>query len=96
MTDDTEFDAEVIAGIVAFCAPEIARLKQFALDHYEYGGHWVYETHDKEHYARVLMRAGKHDTMDQLVEVAKNYLRQHWERMDMLEREYAFGVYGDE
>lgn len=91
MTEDFNPTDEAVVGVVNFCAPEIAQLEQFALDHYEKGGHWVYETHDKEDYARVLLQVGKHDTMDQLVESAKNYLRQHWERMCMLERECAFG-----
>lgn len=82
---------EVVQGIVAFCAPEIKQLEQFALDHYEEGGHWVAETYDKSDYARVLLSVGQHDTMDKLVETAKTYLRRDWEHMNMLEREYAFG-----
>lgn len=91
MTDDKQFDDEAVNAVVQFCAPEIKELRQFALANYDAGGHWVVETYDPDDYARVLMRVGAHDTLGQLVESAKNYLRREWERMVMLEREHAYG-----
>lgn len=88
---DNQFDDENVRAITAFCQPEIKALKKFATDNYEVGGHWVAETYDDEDYALALLRQGKHDTIDLLVAAAKEYLRRDWERLNMLEREYAFG-----
>lgn len=57
----------------------VAILEAFALDHYEEGGHWVYETHDRKDYEKVLDRHGGD------VEAAKVELRDHW----FLIQEYA-------
>jgi hypothetical protein len=53
----------------------IAELEQFALDHYEAGGHWVVETYSKEDYADVLL---KFKTMQK----AKKDLKQYWKLMN--------------
>lgn len=35
----------------------IKALERYALDHYEQGGHWVYETHDEADYLEYLTNA---------------------------------------
>jgi hypothetical protein len=37
--------------------PDMKRLKQWALDNYESGGHWAYETMGAADYARFMRRA---------------------------------------
>lgn len=88
---EPEFSEEVITGVVNFFGPEIKALEKYALDHYDAGGHWIAETYDPEDYALALLRAGTHDTIDQMLEVTRNYLRREWEHLNMLEREYAYG-----
>jgi hypothetical protein len=55
---------------------DIKDLEQFALDNYEEGGHWVYETYDRNDYIVTLFKA------DGDVEAAKRHLRQYWELMN--------------
>ena len=49
----------------------IAELEQFALDHYEAGGHWVVETYSKEDYIELLTKA-------KTVTKAKKELKKYW------------------
>ena len=53
----------------------IAELEQFALDHYEAGGHWVVETYSKEDYIEVLTKA-------KTVTKAKKELKKYWKFMN--------------
>ena len=51
----------------------IKTLQAYALDNYEAGGHWVYETHDDADYQEILDDAGGN------VGAAKKALRKYWE-----------------
>ena len=51
---------------------EIEILKQYALDNYEAGGHWVFETYSDDEYAEVLAR---HPS----IKAAKKALKEAWE-----------------
>lgn len=51
----------------------IKELGAYALEHYEDGGHWVYETYSYADYAMVLANANGD------VEQAKKLLREDWE-----------------
>lgn len=88
---EPEFSDEVVTGVVNFFGPEIKALQQFALAHYDEGGHWVVETYDPEDYALALLKSGTHDTIDRMLEAARNYLRCEWEHLCMLEKEYSYG-----
>ncbi len=59
-------------------------LEQFALDHYEEGGHWVYETHDKDDYQMVL------DDAFGDIEKAKDILREYWGFMNDRKKDCSF------
>ena len=59
-------------------------LEQFALAHYEEGGHWVYETHIAEDYQEYLDEAAGD------VEKAKTLVRAHWELMLEMEANCRF------
>ena len=48
-------------------------LEQYALDNYNQGGHWVYETHGNEDYQEVLEYCGND------IEKAKASLKEYWE-----------------
>jgi hypothetical protein len=61
----------------------VEALKKFALDHYEEGGHWVYETHGTGDYELVLR---SHKTLAE----AKADLRDYWECMNEREMECRF------
>lgn len=39
----------------------IKELQQYALDNYDLGGHWAYETHDKKDYIKILQRTNSLD-----------------------------------
>jgi hypothetical protein len=47
-------------------------LKQYALDNYESGGHWVFETYSDAEYAKVLV-------VSQSIEAAKKAIKEDWE-----------------
>lgn len=64
---------------------EVEALEAFALENYEAGGHWVYETHDRADYEQVLHRAGGD------LEEAKAALRQYWGLMNDRRADCAFG-----
>lgn len=51
---------------------EVETLKQYALENYEVGGHWVFETYSNADYAEVLLKC-------QSVEEAKKAIKQDWE-----------------
>jgi len=51
----------------------IKELEAYALENYEAGGHWVYETHTENDYAMVLVNANGD------IEQAKKLLREDWE-----------------
>lgn len=61
----------------------VQALKQFALAHYEEGGHWVYETFDDSDYEQVLRSFSS-------LEAAKADLKEHWEWINEREQECAF------
>jgi hypothetical protein len=48
-------------------------LEQYALDNYDNGGHWVYETHGNEDYQEVLDANGGD------IAKAKASLKEYWE-----------------
>ena len=50
-----------------------AILQQYALDNYEEGGHWVYETHEAAEYQEYLDEAGGN------IAKAKKLVREYWE-----------------
>ncbi len=52
----------------------VQQLKQYAIDNYNVGGHWAYETYDKDDYIEILQRS---NTFDQ----AKAALRAWCERV---------------
>lgn len=52
---------------------EIEILKQFALDNYEQGGHWVFETHEDCDYQEFLDEAAGD------MAKAKKLVRENWE-----------------
>lgn len=61
----------------------IKELKQFALDHYEAGGHWVVETYSKEDYIDVL-------TKTKTVVKAKKELKKYWKFINERQAECRF------
>ena len=58
-------------------------LKQYALDNYEAGGHWVFETFSDADYAEVL-------SICQSIEAAKKALKRDWELCEERKREYSW------
>ena len=58
-------------------------LKQYALDNYEEGGHWVFETYSDADYAKVLVE-------HQSVEAAKKAIKEDWELCVEQERNCAW------
>lgn len=65
---------------------KINALKQFALAHYDEGGHWIYECTADADYVRVL------EEFDGDVERAKQMLKEDWEFKNERERECAWGA----
>lgn len=61
----------------------IKELEQFALDHYEAGGHWVVETYSKEDYIDVL-------TKTKTVAKAKKELKKYWKFINERQAECRF------
>ena len=61
----------------------VEALKKFALDHYDEGGHWVYETFGHDDYAWWLMNSNS-------LKDAKLDLKDHWEFMVEQENECRF------
>jgi hypothetical protein len=59
----------------------IAELEQYALSHYEAGGHWVYETYSRKDYEDALNESGGD------LAKAKQYIKEHWELIVMREKE---------
>jgi len=51
---------------------EVKALEDYARDHYEEGGHWVYETYDTEDYEKLLLSVS-------CIEDAKKQLKDFWE-----------------
>jgi soluble cytochrome b562 len=51
---------------------ELETLEQYALDHYEDGGHWIYETFSASDYAQALAEAGS-------LQAAKKAIKREWE-----------------
>lgn len=62
---------------------QIKELEQFALDHYEAGGHWVVETYSKEDYIEVL-------TKEKTVAKAKKELKKYWKFINERQAECRF------
>lgn len=62
----------------------IEQLKQFALDNYEIGGHWIVECWDSADYNNVL------DQCDGDVEAARRVMQRDWEFTNERARECAF------
>lgn len=50
----------------------IQDLETYALNNYDAGGHWVYETYGKADYMALLASVGSVDN-------AKQYLKEYWE-----------------
>ena len=59
-------------------------LEQFALAHYEAGGHWVVETHIAEDYQEYLDKAAGD------IEKAKKLVREYWKLMNEMEANCRF------
>jgi len=59
-------------------------LEQFALENYEAGGHWVYETHEASCYQEYLDEAGGN------IAKAKKLVRKQWEFMLEMESNCRF------
>jgi hypothetical protein len=51
---------------------EVSALKTHALENYEAGGHWVYETYSDLDYADVVF-------VNPSLQAAKDALKKHWE-----------------
>jgi hypothetical protein len=62
----------------------IAVLKAYALEHYDDGGHWIYECYDKGDYVNRL----EESNFD--VEKAKTLIHKEWELLEMQKRECAW------
>ena len=69
---------------LGLCIDAIRALEQYALDHYEEGGHWVAECFDVADYMQVL-----EDARGDLEE-AKRLIKKNWERTCARERECAW------
>ena len=54
----------------------IKELEAYALENYEKGGHWVFETHGKEDYMEVIT------TCEGNIKKAKALLRDYWRLME--------------
>lgn len=63
--------------------PAVATLRQYALDNYEAGGQWVYETHDAADYQKYLDKAAGD------IAAAKRALRAYWELIDSVGNDIA-------
>jgi hypothetical protein len=59
---------------------QVEILKQYALDNYEAGGHWVFETYSDAEYAKVLVEFPS-------IEAAKEAIKRDWELCVMQEQE---------
>lgn len=59
---------------------ELETLKQYALDNYDLGGHWIFETFSNSDYAQVLAES-------QSLEAAKKAIREDWELTQEREQE---------
>jgi len=58
---------------------EMKVLQQYALDNYEEGGHWVYETHEAREYQEYIDEAAGD------IAKAKKLVREYWELMTEME-----------
>jgi hypothetical protein len=72
LAEDLYKQLERVMEYTKFMEDEVKALEQYAHDHYEEGGHWVYETHDKEDYRKILLRTFS-------LEQAKREIRDDWE-----------------
>ena len=72
LAEDLYKQLERVMEYTKFMEDEVKALEQYALDHYEEGGHWVYETHDKKDYQKILLRTFS-------LEQAKREIRDDWE-----------------
>ena len=63
----------------------VEELEQYALDNYEAGGHWVYETYSRAEYVDAL-ECSAYD-----LDAAKKRIREHWELLVMQERDCSWG-----
>ena len=59
-------------------------LRQYALDNYEEGGHWIYETTDLKDYQEYLDEAGGD------LAKAKTLVRDHWKLLLEMESNCRF------
>ncbi len=64
----------------------VKELEQFALAHYEQGGHWIVECWEAVDY-ECLLRENSND-----VELAKEALKREWELTNEQERNCAWGA----
>ena len=55
---------------------KIRALEQFCLDHYDEGGHWLYETHEAADWIEKLTECGGD------LEAAKADCRAHWKLLN--------------
>jgi len=62
---------------------ELQSLKQYALDNYEAGGHWVFETYSDAEYAEVLRGS-------QSIEAAKEAIKRDWELCEERKQECSW------
>ena len=62
---------------------EVAALKQYALDNYEVGGHWVFETYADLDYAEVVFEYPS-------LQAGKQALKEAWEGVEEQKREYSW------
>jgi len=62
----------------------IDTLENFALENYEAGGHWVYETHEAIDYQAWL------DEANGDVEAAKGLIHQYWDLMNERQADCAW------
>lgn len=62
---------------------QLQQVKEYVRNHYDEGGHWVYETHDDKDYTNLLMHCGLEDT--------KKQLKDYWEMMLEQESNCRFG-----
>jgi hypothetical protein len=62
---------------------EVAVLKQYALDNYEAGGHWVFETYADLDYAEVVFEYPS-------LQACKEAIKEYWELCEEQKREYSW------
>lgn len=73
----------VVVAPRAIDTAAVATLRQYALDNYEAGGHWAYETHEDADFQEYL------DDANGNMEAAKRALREYWRLIESVGNDIA-------